>query len=92
LTKSDPFLVEGFLSEPELAVVLDHWRRARFPEEYDRFKRLEANAAYLEQTGRLLESYQRSCANQAIIAGSALPARPNPTGAPGPARQIAGRQ
>jgi hypothetical protein len=85
LTRSDPFLVEGALSDGERAAILDLWRKSKHPEDYARLTRLEADAELVNNTSKILTAYQKACANQAIVSSAgALPPVMNPRGAPGP--------
>jgi hypothetical protein len=83
MTKSDPFLTDGFLSEAEREVMMDHWRRARFPEEHARLRRLEVDVELVNNAGKILENYQRSTHNPSIVA-EGLPPMPRVRGMPGP--------
>jgi hypothetical protein len=82
--RSDAFLTDGFLTEAEQSVLVDHWRQSRFPEEFQRLRRLETDVAILERDARILQSYQQSIANGAIVANG-IPPTGDTWGAPGPA-------
>ena len=86
LTKSDPFLVEGALSDGERAAILDLWRKTRCPEDYARLTRLELDAEVVSNTAKIIAAYQKSMSNQSIAtaAGGIPPMLPNQRGAPGP--------
>jgi hypothetical protein len=86
LMKSDPFLVDGVISDGERAAILDLWRRARFPEDYTRLTRLEADVVLVNNTARIIENYQKAMSNQSIstAAGGIPPMMTNQRGAPGP--------
>jgi hypothetical protein len=82
ILRSDPFLVDGFLSDGERSVALDYWRSRRFPEERARFQQLESDMEKISSTGRILENYQRLTHNTSIANG--VPPMSNPRGAVGP--------
>jgi hypothetical protein len=86
ITRSDAFL-NDFLTEAEQEVLINHWRQSRFPEQFARFKRLETDVAILESDARILQNYEISIANPAIVANG-IPPSAITWGAPGPAPKI----
>lgn len=83
LTKSDAFFIEGVISDGERQVVIDYWRKARFPEQALRLQVLELDMEKIGNTNRILENYQGSMSNASIVA-EGIPT-PAVRGAPGPA-------
>jgi hypothetical protein len=90
MTKSDPFLVGDLLSESEQAVMIDHWRKSRFPQEFLRSQVIESDIIKISNTARLLENYQRTMSNPSIAAGALAPS-PIQYGKPGPQPRDRGR-
>jgi len=64
LTKLDPFLVEGVISDGERAAILDLWRKLRHPEDFARLTRLELDAEVVANTAKIIASYQKSMSSQ----------------------------
>jgi hypothetical protein len=84
-------LMSDFLSDVAESEIRKLWARSRFPDEVVRLALLEKDLASLEMCSRIIQTFQRSCANKAIAAGGIQPGGLQPSGAvrgaPGPVPQ-----
>jgi hypothetical protein len=68
----DPFLCD-FLTDVEISTLRELWARTRMPDSVTRLAQLESDLGHVDRTGKVLQTFQRSCANQAIVAGGNPP-------------------
>jgi hypothetical protein len=83
----DRFLSENILSDIEIDTVRRQWALARHPDVVARVAILEKDERALAIGAAALQTFQRGCADQAIVAGGLLPnvrAGGTTYGAPGP--------